>query len=839
MKYVYLTLSGLFFAAWIYLGNTPGVGGAPIPAIGKFFNPAKGFWQNGKTQLLGRSDTRRLSLGHPLAKGEIFFDELGIPHIFGEDMASVAFLQGYVNAADRMWQMDISTRATEGTLSEVLGARTRARDIGQVSRGYRMAAQRAVDSISLHFPEEFGIIEAYAQGVNAYLDQLAPEDYPVEYKLLGHTPIRWSPYRTALLMKGMSQSLSGRSDDVEEAKTIADLGDQLFEALYPERFPDADPIVPASGTYKRRAASGGQGAPVIAPLTTMAPAAPATSSATFGALPSAGQGAPYGPELISSDEPVYTVFAEHPDNGSNNWAIAGSRSNTGAPLLASDPHLSLTLPSIWSEVQLHFPGVNARGVSLPGAPGIMIGFNDYVAYGETNVGHDVTDWFKIEWTDSTRTTYLLDGEEVAANVIVDTILVRGEAPIILKTPWTIFGPVPYTKGRYADYAMRYLAHDAPGKNLRSHALPGTFLKLLQARNYEDYREALQGYADPAQNFVFAEKGGDIAIRPNGFFPVRAQGNGRFPLAGNTRANAWQGYLPFADRPEHKNPRRGFVASANQVTAAADFAYNYHGGFGEYRGRYINRHLRKAGQLTQRDMKELQLDSYSLLAEELTPLMIARINRNALTAEGGRLLRLLSEWDYRCRADSRAATLFHDWQSRLYRLTFDEIPRDSGYILPDLWRWNDIIAETPDDPIFDIDSTSFRETAATLTQRAFDEILEELDGALPKPWSEARNTRIRHLGAIPGFGTGLIVSGGSRQSPRALSAGHGASWRMVVELGETPRAWGVLPGGASGAPGSPSYDNGVDDWANGRYHELIRWNGVAEATEKAAGRWTFE
>lgn len=826
MRYVYLVLSCLLLGSWIYIGSTPGLGGAPLPALGKFFNPGKGFWQNGRQALIARQGDRRIAVDNQQAKGDVFFDDRGVPHIFAQDIQSSAYLQGYVNAADRLWQMDISTRATEGRLSEILGARTLGRDIEQVSRGYRLAAQRTMDTIAQYFPDEYAVIQAYADGVNAYVDALRPEDYPVEYKLLNHTPLRWSPYRTGLLMKGMSQSLSSRSDDVAEAKTFNDLGEELFNSLYPARFPKADPIVPSSGTYKRGAAEGSTDRPSTAPVTSTGPAA-------------APEIAPYGPELITSTDPAFTAFAEHPDNGSNNWAIAGNRSNTGVPLLASDPHLGLTLPSIWSEVQIHYPGVNARGVSLPGAPGIMIGFNDYVAYGETNVGHDVTDWFKIDWVDSTRTTYVLDGEVVAANIEVDTIAVHNGESVIQRTPWTIFGPVPYTTGQYADYAMRYLAHDAPGKDLRSHALPGTFLKLMTARNYEDYRTALTGYVDPAQNFVYADRSGTIAIRPNGFFPIRAKGNGRFPLPGNTRANAWQGYLPFGDRPEHKNPKRGFVASANQVTAAADFGYDYHGGFAEYRGRYINRRLRQAGQLTQRGMKELQLESYNLLAEELAPLLIARVNRSALSAEEKRVLRLLSEWDYRCRADSRAATLFFKWQSKFYQLTFDEIPRDSGYIRPDLWRWNDIIAKAPNDLIFDIDSTSFRETAATLTQRAFDEIIEELDGELPLPWAEERNTRIRHLGGIPGFGTDLILADGSRQSPRALSAGHGASWRMVVELGEKPRAWGALPGGASGEPASTSYDNGVDDWANGRYHELIRWGGVEEAVSKAAGHWKFE
>ena len=837
MKYVYLFLSGGLLAVWLLAGSTAGIGGLPVPALGEFFSPGQGFWQNGKEQLIERSTERSLVVDHPLAKGDVFFDGRGVPHIFAPDLASAAFLQGYVNAADRMWQMDISTRATEGTLSEVLGARTQVRDRGQKSKGFPRSAKNAVDTMARYFPADLAILEAYADGVNAYLAGLEPEDYPVEYKLLGHAPLRWSPYRTVLLMKGMSQALSGSYDDAAEAKTRALLGPDVFNKLYPERYPDPEPVVPASGTYKRRKPEGKrQRSALLAPQPPNAPASaappePAEGPENFSA---------YQEEVPASNGPVRTGFAPHPDNGSNNWAVDGKHSNTGRPLLASDPHLSLTLPSIWSEVQLHYPGVNARGVGLPGAPGIMIGYNDFVAYGETNVGHDVTDWFRITWTDSTRTAYLLDGEVVAADIVTDTLRVRNGDTEIIRTPWTVFGPVPYTDGPYADHAMRYLGHDAPGSRERPHTSVGTFLQLMAARNYDDYQRALRGYVDPAQNFVFAERTGTIAIRPNGFFPLRAAGNGRFPLAGDVSANNWRGYLPFTDRPEHRNPARGFVASANQRSAAADFDYDYHGGFAEYRGRRVNDQLRRREKMTQRDMKELQLDSYNLLAEELTPLLIARINRRALTEEGTRLLRLISEWDYRCTAESRAATLFSRWRKRVYALTFDEMPRDSGYVRPETWRWNELLAKEPRHPIFDIDSTAnFRETAATLTQRAFDEILEELEGKLPVTWAEERNTKVNHLGGIPGFGTGLIVAPGARNTPRALSAGHGASWRMVVELGERPRAWGVLPGGASGAPASPAYDNGVDDWTNGRYHELTRWADSEEAARKATGHWRFE
>lgn len=839
MKYVHLALSGLVLLVWLVFGNYPGPGGLPVPALGDFFHPKKGFWHNSRPGVNERKGKETISLDHPQAKGSIHFDELGIPHVFAPDMESAAFLQGYVSASDRLWQMDISTRATEGRLSEVLGTRTLARDSMQIRRGFRQAAINETDTMRANFPDDLRILEAYAAGVNAWIDQLEPENFPVEYKILDHAPLRWSPYRTALLMKGMSQALSSRYTDAAADLTRKDLGEDIFNTFYPNRFPGDSPIVPDDGRYKnqagrtdkvRGASTQVQGTVSnIAPPTSMAPA-PA---------PKNGITAAKNDYDAVSNEP-YTLMPAHPDNGSNNWAVAPDHSNTRHPILASDPHLSLTLPSIWYEIQITVPGVNARGVSLPGAPGIIMGFNDHVAYGETNVGHDVTDWFRIEWTDDDRTHYLLDGKQTPARIVTDTLHLKGSKPIIIRTPWTVFGPVPFTNGPYADHAMRYLGHDAPGKSVRPHTIAGTFLNLMGAENYDDYVEALKGYIDPAQNFIFAEKNGDIAIRPNGGFPLRAPGQtGRFPTPGNTIANAWRGYVPFAERPVHKNPARGFVSSANQTTTGPNYPYPYTGGFDEYRGRFINRYLSRENTMNQRKMKDLQLSSHSLMAEELTPLLIARINRRNLTDEGNELLRLISEWNYRCEGGSRAATLFEIWRIKVYELTFDEMPRDSGYLRPEAWKLTELLRNDARNAIFDIRATTdFKETAATLTQRAFDEILEELAGELPETWAKYRNTYVRHLGAIPGFGSEMITTGGARFSPRALSAGHGASWRMVVELGPEPRAWGVLPGGASGAPASEFYDNCLSDWENGRYHELIRWADEEEAERKSTGSWSF-
>lgn len=848
MKLLYLLISGFFLTAWIALGSTGNPLGTPLPQTGQFFHPAKGFWVNASSPSLERDGVARVQLNETEAKGTIFFDRLGIPHIFADDLPGAFFLEGYVHAADRLWQMDVSTRATEGRLSEILGRRTYERDRKQIRHGYRQSAEQELAVIQADFPLDYQYIKAYSDGVNGYLDQLSPADYPVEYKLLGHEPLRWSPYRCILLLKGMSQSLSSRNHDMARRTTQELLSPELYKTLFPDYAAGDSPVVPSPYGVNRANKKllpfnpHNEALTQVSPPPNLAPARMRPDNERdSGAAPQPTEAGIAILSDLNRYPQAFTLMPEHDGNGSNNWAVNADHSITGYPMLANDPHLSLTLPSIWHEVQIHTPKVNARGVSLPGAPGIMIGYNDNTAFGSTNVGQDVTDWFKITWADSSRSAYLLDGETVPTHFELDTLHIKGEPAEVIKTPWTHFGPVPFNDGPAADHAMRYLGHQKIDGNLREHTSIVAFVGLMTAENYLDYEVAIQGHSDPAQNFIYADRFDQIAIRPNGFFPVRSSGDGGLPFAGDTRANDWRGYIPFKDRPVHRNPERGFVASANQVTTGPDYPYVYNGKFSEYRGRYINRELKRENVLNQRTMKELQLSSYSLEAEELEPILLSKVNRQQLTKEGMELFRMIADWDYQYSGDSKAASLFELWKNKVYQLTFDELDKEElDPLYPTVRVFTKLLKQRPEHVIFDIETTdNFRETAATIVQRAFEEVLENLDGQDPVEWAIMRDSRVRHLGAIPGLGSGLITSGGGRKTPRALSGGHGASWRMVVELGKHPRAWGALPGGASGHPGSVAYDNALEDWANGRYHELERWRDWEEAENKSVGRWEFE
>ena len=287
------------------------------------------------------------------------------------------------------------------------------------------------------------------------------------------------------------------------------------------------------------------------------------------------------------------VPRSNPNIGSNNWAVHGSKSATGLPILANDPHLTLSLPSIWYQMQLHSPNVNVYGVALPGSPCIVIGFNKDIAWGVTNVGSDVMDFYKIKFRDNSRSEYWYEGQWKPitktlekfklknGTVMVDTLLSTHHGPIVYNTN----EEKNFSKDTPAGHAMRWVALETEGSDIL------TFHFLNRAKNYDDYRKALTYYVAPAQNFIFASNENDIAITPNGKLPLKWEGQGKYILDGSLASHDWQGWIPAEQNPHVKNPPRGFVSSANQ--SSTDPSYPYYMGWKYapmYRGARINERL---------------------------------------------------------------------------------------------------------------------------------------------------------------------------------------------------------------------------------------------------------
>jgi penicillin amidase len=453
---------------------------------------------------------------------------------------------------------------------------------------------------------------------------LSPADYPLEFKILDYAPEPWSPLKSALFLMNMAESLcSGHSDvPATNAKTL--LGEELFAFLYPERNPRQRPIIPRD--------------------------------VPFDFEPRNPFPAPEQDNLVGMTFPHDLMESPHPNNGSNNWAVGPEKTASGNPILCSDPHLGLTLPSIWYEVHINTPALNAYGVSLPSEPGILIGFNDHIAWGETNVGHDVMDWYRIDWADENKTSYYLDGEVVEVDMRYDTIRVKGGKEVVEATKYTVWGPVVYedTTSLYYDLAMRWIPLEKPGK--RDFYELGTFWRLKKARNHADYRAALMGYDSPAQNFVFASTEGDVAITVNGKFPVKRDQPGRFVQSGAWSANGWNGFIPREQVPHVLNPERGFVASANQHSTDADYPYYYNAGFDDYRGRQVVSRLDSLENITVQDMMEMQNSSYGLYAKEALAAIIPLLDESTMNEAEQDALQTLREWDHYYRYEARAPAI---------------------------------------------------------------------------------------------------------------------------------------------------------------------------------------
>lgn len=769
--------------------NTNQPFGTSVPALGKLLNPFTGFWQNAES----KPEPERLNISaNDLSEtAEVFFDERMVPHIYAANNEDAAFVNGYIHAMHRLWQMDISTRAVGGRLSEVLGERTLNRDRIQRKKGIVYGAENTLRAW-MSSPEEAALLNAYAAGVNAYLDQLKPKDYPIEFKILGYQPERWTPMRSALFIKNMAESLCARHLDLEATNTKALLGDDLFEFLYPEENPKQLPIIPQDVEFDFEA---------LTPF-------PAEDA----------------PDLLTEALP-YEMFELPPaGNGSNNWAVAPQKTANGNAILCSDPHLSLTLPAIWYEVHINTPGVNSYGVSLPSEPGVLIGFNQFIAWGETNVGHDVLDWYTIDWVDEAKTKYRLDEEVLTAEIRTDTIHVKGrKAPHIETTKYTVWGPVVYedSTSKYQDMAMHWIANDSPSE--KPFYDLGSFWRLMAAKNHTDYQKALKGYENPAQNFAFASRDGDIAITVNGSLPVKRDQQGRFIQDGSKSSNGWNGYIPRDQLPQVLNPARGYISSANQKSTDADYPYYYNSeGFDDYRGRSVNLRLDTMEQITVQDMMKMQTTSFSLFAKDALAVILPYLDKNTMTDAEKEAFEKLEDWDYYYKKDAEIPIVFEIFKDSLYRMTFDEfytLRKDQSVLFPKSSRLLSLLQESPAHAIFDHQQTKAIEDAAAIVNRAFKAAVANVP--TDQKWSTRNNASVPHMAAIEPFGRRGLSMGGSNLSLNAIRGTHGPSWRMIVEMAkEGVKAYGLYPGGQSGNPGSIYYDNMVDTWASGDYDQLI-------------------
>ena len=796
MKYLRAFLSLVIAGGLTYLLNRPlGV----LPALGPFFSPFTGFWQNADAPLkLPPADMKLAGL-----RGEVTvkYDDNGVPHVFADNDEDLYFAQGYIIARDRLWQMDFYSRVAAGRLSEVMGPL--ALDFDRYNRRLQLpeGAQRLAEYF-LHDPVSKMIAESYSAGVNAYIEQVTYKDLPIEYKILGYQPEAWSPLKTALVEMVMRKDMNARSDDYRMSNALAKHGKEVINDLFPDYPIEESPIVPTGTKWDFT--------PVAVPKV------PEMMKATIAAN--------------------LDVEAENPGIGSNNWAVHGSRTATGLPLLANDPHLGLSLPSIWYQMQLVSPTVNVYGVCVPGWPGIGIGFNKDIAWGMTNVGSDVFDFYQIQFKDKTLKEYKYDGQWRPVTMRVNEFKVKGLPTITTDTVlYTHHGPILYSEGQkpfFGDlpigHALTWVGPVAQGNSLKALYISN------RGKSYEDYQKIMGLLAAPGFNLVFASNQNDIAITSAGHFPLKWNEQGKFILDGSNPEHDWRAWIPVEHNPSVKNPTRGFVSSANQFPA--DKSYPYYLGWkfapGE-RGIRINERLSAMQKATVDSLRLMQSDNFNIEARRILPDLLKILGGDA-SSKANPAYAVLTKWNLKNDPSEVGATIFErlvrELRLAIWEDDFPSKDEKTPMSLPTRDRTWELLKKQPEAKWFDDTRTPNKvETADDIVKTTFKATIDSLTAKYGPmtpatwAWGTTKSTDIKHL--VPLFKSfsrmDVINGGGANIINATTDAGHGPSWRMVVQLDKTwPKAYGLYPGGQSGNPGSPLYDNMIDKWAKGELNELV-------------------
>ncbi len=830
MKWVKAILSLLFTIALVVLFNSK-VG--PLPPLGKFLSPFGGFWANAEP--IDTDTHKSFSLPGIRDKVTIVFDDNRVPHIFANNNYDLYYAQGYVTAYDRLWQMELQTHAAAGRVSEIIGERTIEMDRTTRRRGTVVAAKAALETMMAD-PASKEQLEAYSAGINAYISSLSPSTYPIEYKLLDYAPEPWEPLKSALLLKQMATTLAIGDDDAMMSNVLEKYGYATVKELFPDYPFHESPIVPVGTKWDF------EPIPVPKQPAGFDKPLPKNSISQNTKTPQSPTSRFHNP---NSEIATLDPQAEK-EVGSNNWAVSAQKSATGYPILANDPHLELSLPSIWYQIQLVSPDVNACGASLPGSPNIISGFNEKVAWGVTNVGSDVMDWYRITFKDASKTEYLHDGKYKPVKRVIETIKVRGQPDFADTVLYTHHGPIVYTETKHgpipAGYAMRWIAHE-PSNEL------ATFRGLNRAKNYTDYVEALSHYVSPAQNFVFASVDNDIALWPNGKFPLKWKEQGKFLLDGSNPAHDWQGWIPHAHNPHVLNPPRGFVSSANQFSADTTYPYYLGWEYSTYtRGERINERLAAMSKATPDSLRSLQNDNYNIHARDVLSQLLSYVSQNQLSKEQMKAYQEIASWNKQNNPEVIAPTIFTLWWRYFTLRLWDEFSSTDGKPMryPNQDRTVHLLTAEPTSSWIDNKTTDQKETLADIATQSFRMTIDTLtakQGAMSKDtwgWAHYKSTTILHLSrSIAPFSRSNLWIGGGRGIVNATSERNGPSWRMVVALGPMPKAYALYPGGQSGNPGSYYYDNMVDTWAKGELLDVVFLRKVDEKNARIKTTWEIE
>jgi penicillin G amidase len=756
------------------------------------------------------------------APAEVFRDAQGVPHLRARSLDDLVFAQGYVTAQDRLWQMDLSRRLAEGELSEILGERVLAVDIENRRLGFLQVAERGIQELD---GESYRVANAYAQGVNAFI--LTHQDrLPIEFTILGYKPRLWSPADSLGVALNMAKNLntSWRTDVMRE-RIRSLVAPQLYADLFPDRSPLDHPV--AEPVARKRESGIGSRESLDALSVTVAGSTP---EAFIDSRPPTPDSRLPAPDLA---DPTLTGLVADEDGsdfamGSNNWVVSGAHTASGKPLLANDPHLGHSIPSVWTMVELEAPGLHVAGVTLPGWPLVIIGHNERIVWGMTNTGPDVQDLYREDFNPNDGTQYRHNGQWEKANVREEIIKVRGRPDYRLLVKVTRHGPIISASGNQG-LALQWTA-------LQPHALTFPFLDMARAGNWKEFTDAVRHFTGPGQNMVYADVDGNIGYYAPAWVPIRKQGDGSLPESGATDDFDWTGYIPLEDLPHAFNPPGGIIATANSRVVPDGYPYFItHDWATPYRSARIFQLLEAAppGTLTVDDMLRIQMDIHSIEDEQLARRLVAAGAAHPPGTDDARYaLGLLQKWDGEARVDS-AATLVCEVTrpvllARLLNPKLgDGTPNLAGY------RWG--TSATFVDNVLSNHWTRWLPPGDADFNATLIKSLEEGVGKIPAlvgssdrkawVWGNTIPLTFHHpLDVLP-FMNRLLDVGpfpqmGMNTTVKATTTGHGPSMRLVADLADLDHSVNNLTLGESGQVFSPYYRDQFQAWYTGHSFAML-------------------
>jgi len=728
-------------------------------------------------------------------KVEIIRDSYGMPHIYAQTDEDAVFALGYCMAQDRLFHMDLVRRAGRGRLAEILG-----KSVVSVDKLFRtITAGRSIDEIAKEFPPEIKSAgKAYAAGINYYLEN-RKGPLPIEFTILGYKPEPWKFEDGVAAHYYMAWDLNGAfSHEMLYISIIDKLGEKTAREIFPD--------------YAK-------GYPTIMP----------ESSTTINFLKTLN----FARENLGVDG----------GGASNSWVISGQKSETGMPILANDPHLGHGAPGIWYEAHLVTPSINVSGSILAGIPYVVIGANEHVAWGFTNVMADDADFYieKIKADDPNK--YLYKGRWEEMIVKEEIIKVKGGDDVRLKVRLTLHGPIiddinKYKEPKDTALSMRWAACEKIQTNK-------AFRYLNKANSIDDIEKAVEFFKCPGQNWIYADDKGNVGYWAAVGIPIRNGFSGALPVPGWDGNHEWKGYVQTQKQPHLRNPARGWIATANNKHVGDNYPFpisHYYA----MPDRYIRiqEMITEKDKLGVKDFERMQNDFYMVLAREWVPIMLKSLSNKRLSEKEQKALSSLKNWDFIANVDGVPPTIFHATINAMVKNTYKKRLGDELY--EQYIRNRDVTFNSLRNMIakgqsiwFDDPDTHDTEGMDEIITKSFKEAVAYLDGEMGSNvrdwiWGKLHTLTIFHpfgkSSALMGYflNIGPFPMGGSlatvNPQPYKLSdpwAGyHGASLRYIIDFSNMKNSRRVIPAGISGNFMSPHYDDQVDLWRNGKYRQFV-------------------